>query len=236
MPIIAVAITYKLTPIYTSQTLVLIEPQTVPDTYVKPIIAEDLDSRLASMKEQILSRSRLEPIIERFNLGAPGMDMDDKVLSTRKNIGITPIHSEIQGAGGLPGFFISFTASDPHTAQLVCREITSLFVSENLQARQQSAEGTTAFLKGQLEQAKANLDQQDQKLAEFQKQYMGTLPEQQQPNMEMLNTLNTQLDATTQALTRMENDKTMIESMLAQESRQIADGAGTAINAASRHA
>ena len=225
-PIIAVGISYRMSPIYTSQTLVLIEPQTVPDTYVKPIIAEDLDSRLASMKEQILSRSRLEPIIERFNLGTPGMDMDDKVLSTRKNIGITPIHSEIQGAGGLPGFFISFTASDPHTAQLVCREITSLFVSENLQAREQSAEGTTAFLKGQLEQAKANLDQQDQKLAEFQKQYMGTLPEQQQPNMEMLNTLNTQLDATTQSLTRMENDKTMVDSMLAQESRQTQTAPG----------
>ena len=220
LPIIAVAITYKITPIYTSQTLVLIEPQTVPDTYVKPIIAEDLDSRLASMKEQILSRSRLEPIIERFNLGSPGTNMDDKIVQTRKNIGITPIHSEIQGAGGLPGFSISFTASDPHTAQLVCREITSLFVSSNLQAREQSAEGTTAFLKGQLEQAKANLDQQDQKLAEFQKQYMGTLPEQQQPNMEMLNTLGTQLDATTQQLSRLENDKTMVESMLAQETRQ----------------
>lgn len=220
MPILAIAITYKLTPIYTSQTLVLIEPQTVPDTYVKPIIATDLDSRLASMKEQILSRSRLEPIIERFNLGTPGMNMDDRLTKTRKDIGIEPIHSEIPGAGGLPGFTISFTASDPHTAQLVCREITSLFVSENLHAREQSAEGTTQFLKGQLDQAKANLDAQDQKLAEFQKQYMGTLPEQQGSNMEMLNTLNTQLDAATQSLTRMENDKTMVESMLAQESRQ----------------
>jgi polysaccharide chain length determinant protein (PEP-CTERM system associated) len=221
MPILAVAITYHLTPIYTSQTLVLIEPQTVPDTYVKPIIAEDLDSRLASMKEQILSRSRLEPIIERFNLGSPGMDMDDKVAKTRKDIGITPIHSEIQGAGGLPGFFISFTASDPHTAQLVCREITSLFVSENLEAREQSAEGTTQFLKGQLDQAKANLDSQDQKLADFQQQYMGTLPEQQEPNMEMLNSLNTQLEATTQALARMEQDKSLEESLLAEATRQV---------------
>ena len=116
----------------------------------------------------------------------------------------------------------------------MCREITSLFVSENLQAREQSAEGTTAFLKGQLEQAKANLDQQDQKLAEFQKQYMGTLPEQQQPNMEMLNTLGNQLDATTQPLTRMENDKTMVESMLAQESRQNRGCAGHEVDATSR--
>lgn len=220
MPIIAVAITYHLTPIYTSQTLVLIEPQTVPDTYVKPIIAEDLDSRLASMKEQILSRSRLEPIIQRFNLGTPGADMDDRVTQTRKNIGIQPIHSEIQGAGGLPGFFISFTASDPHTAQLVCSEITSLFLTESLQARQASAEGTTQFLKGQLEQAKANLDAQDEKLAEFQRQYMGTLPEQQQSNMEMMNTLSTQLDATTQALNRLENDRSLEEALLTQESRQ----------------
>ena len=220
MPILAVAISYHLTPVYTSQTLVLIEPQTVPDTYVKPIITEDLDSRLASMKEQILSRSRLEPIIERFNLGAPGMDMDDKVAKTRKDIGITPIHSEIQGSGGLPGFFISFTASDPHTAQLVCREITSLFVTESLQASQQSAEGTTQFLKGQLDQAKASLDSQDEKLAEFQRQYMGTLPDQQGPNMEMLNSLNSQLDATTQSLTRMEQDKSLEEALLAQESHQ----------------
>src|SRR6202789_3818898 len=99
LPIIAVAITYRLTPIYTSQTLVLIEPQTVPDTYVKPIITEDLDSRLASMKEQILSRSRLEPIIDRFNLGGANVNMDDKVAKTRKDIEITPIHSEIQGSG-----------------------------------------------------------------------------------------------------------------------------------------
>ncbi len=220
LPLIAVAITYRLTPKYTSQTLVLIEPQTVPDTYVKPILAQDIDSRLASMKEQILSRSRLEPIIERFNLGEANMNMDDKVTMTRKNIGITPIHSEIQGSGGLPGFFISFTAPDPHTAQLVCREITSLFVSENLQAREQSAEGTTQFLKGQLDQAKSNLDSQDAKLAAFQREYMGALPEEQQTNMQMLTTLGTQLDATTQSLARMEQDKSLIEALLAQESHQ----------------
>jgi polysaccharide chain length determinant protein (PEP-CTERM system associated) len=221
IPIIAVAISYHLTPIYTSQTLVLIEPQTVPDSYVKPVIAETLDSRLASMKEQILSRSRLEPIIKQFNLGDASMNMDDKVASTRKDIGITPIHSEVHESGGLPGFFISFAAADPHTAQLVCREITSLFVSENLQAREQSAEGTTQFLKGQLNEAKNDLDSQDAKLAAFQREYMGTLPEEQEPNMNMLNSLNAQLEAATQALARMEQDKSLEEALLAQESREV---------------
>src|SRR5579875_1536859 len=71
VPLIALAISFWVTPVYTSQTLVLIEQQKVPDDIVKPVIAEDLDSRLASMKEQILSRSRLEPIIKQYNLENP---------------------------------------------------------------------------------------------------------------------------------------------------------------------
>ena len=94
--------------------------------------------------------------------------MDDRIDLARKNIDIKPIHSEIARTGGLPGFFISFKASDARTAQLVCGEITSLFVSENLQvARADRPQGTTDFLKGQLADAKRNLDEQDAKLARF---------------------------------------------------------------------
>src|SRR6266567_7971306 len=64
----AIGATYVVPPQFVSQTLVLVEQQKVPEDYVKPVIEEDLTARLASMKEQILSRSRLQPIIERFNL------------------------------------------------------------------------------------------------------------------------------------------------------------------------
>src|SRR6185312_3979829 len=145
LPIITYGISHLVQPRYVSQTLVLVEQQKVPDNYVKPVVTEDLSSRLASMKEQILSRSRLEPIIERFNLyGASKMSMDDRIDAVRKNIGIQPIQSQIARSGGLPGFFISYQASDPRTAQLVCGEITSLFVNESISDRTASAEGTTS--------------------------------------------------------------------------------------------
>src|ERR1700733_10769412 len=67
-PIVGNAISLFVLPQYVSQTLVLVEQQKVPDSYVKPVITEDLNGRLASMREQIQSRSRLQPIIERFNL------------------------------------------------------------------------------------------------------------------------------------------------------------------------
>ena len=120
----------------------------------------------------------------------------------------------------MPGFFISFKANDPRTAQLVCGEIQSLFVSENLSDRAASAAGTTEFLKGQLADTKAKLDEQDARLAKFQQTYMGKLPGAEASNINMLTTLNTQLDAATQALARMEQDKSYAESILAMQQSQ----------------
>ncbi|MBN9614038.1 MAG: lipopolysaccharide biosynthesis protein [Acidobacteriales bacterium 59-55] len=228
LPIITYGISHLVQPRYVSQTLVLVEQQKVPDSYVKPVVTEDLSSRLASMKEQILSRSRLEPIIERFNLyGTSKMSMDDRIDAVRKNIGIQPIQSQIARSGGLPGFFISYQASDPRTAQLVCGEITSLFVNESISDRTASAEGTTSFLQAQLADAKRNLDDQDAKLARFQEENAGRLPGQEGANMNMLTTLNTQLDAATQALARLEQDKSYEEAMLAQQTAQSSSSGGS---------
>src|ERR1700761_8463276 len=152
LPIVAYGLTFLIAPQYLSQTLVLIEGQKIPDNYVKPVVSSSLDDRLASMKEQIYSRSRIEPIIGKYNLYSNSqMSMDDRIEKVRKSIDIKPITSEVAHSGGLPGFFISFKADDPHTAQLVCGEITSLFVGENIRSRTESAEGTVNFIKSQLE-------------------------------------------------------------------------------------
>ena len=224
----AVALTFWIPPQYVSQTLVLIEQQKVPTDYVTPVLTEDLNERLASLREQILSRSRLEPIIQRFNLFASkGTNMDDRVADTQKAIDVKPI----SGPRGMPGFYIYFKASDARTAQQVCSEITSLFVSENLNAREESAEGTTEFLKQQLADAKTNLDEQDAKLAEFERKYIGRLPDQEQSNQSTLQALTTQLDAATQSIDRLEENETFIESNITAQSRDLRDsGTGAVIS------
>ena len=228
---IGVGLTYVLPPEFVSQTLILIEEQKVPENYVKPVVTEDLGARLASMKEQILSRSRVQPIIERFNLFAGGnRTLDDRIAMTQKAIGIKPIAS----TRGMPGFFISFKAQDARTAQQVCGEITSLFVSENLSAREQSAEGTTDFLKQQLEDAKRSLDDQDAKLAAFERKNMGKLPGNTltigdssvalgSANQGMLQSLTTRLEASNQTVGRLEQSVTMLQALVSQQ--QQADAA-----------
>jgi polysaccharide chain length determinant protein (PEP-CTERM system associated) len=222
LAVIGYAVTFFVQPEYVSQTLVLIQQQKVPESYVKPVVSEDLNARLATMQEQILSRSRLQPIIDRFNLyGGKGMGMDARIDLVRKDITIKPIESQIARTGGLPGFYISFKANDAHTAQQGCTEITSLFVAASLHEREQSSEGTMEFLKQQLTDAKANLDAQDAKLATFQRAYAGKLPGEEAPNMNMLSSLATQLDGANQALARLEQDKTFEESMLAAQTRDL---------------
>src|SRR5260370_22950245 len=176
-PIIGFGISYLVQPEYMSQTLVLVEQQKVPESYVKSIVTEDLNGRLATMKEQILSRSRLQPIIERFNLFANSkLSMDDRIDLTRKNIGIAPIQSEIARTNGLPGFYISFKASDPRTAQLVCGEIQSLFTSENLSDRAASAAGTTGFFKGHLADVQDHLEEKNRTMRQYSPATLGKMP------------------------------------------------------------
>jgi polysaccharide chain length determinant protein (PEP-CTERM system associated) len=210
---------HLVTPEYMSQTLVIIEQQKVPEDYVKSVVSEDLDERLASMKEQILSRSRLQPIIERYNLfSSTKFTMDDRVELMQKAIGVKPIPS---ATGGMPGFFITFKAQDPRTAQQVCSEITSLFTAENLRVREQSAEGTTDFLRERLADSKAKLDEQDAKLAAFEQKYLGRLPEQEGSNANTLQALTTQLDAANQTVNHAQQNVTFLEAMVSQQSREL---------------
>jgi len=228
LPIAAYLVSLRIPNRFTSKTLVLIEQQKVPDNFVKPIVTEDLTQRLTTMQEQILSRTRLQPIIEQFSLFKDeGVWMEDKVDLMRKAIAVEPVRTLIPSqTGGVPGFYISFTADNARTAQQVCGEITSMFMSANLHAREQSAEGTTDFLRGQLDDAKRDLDEQDAKLATFKQRYMGQLPGDEQINLNLIGSANAQLEAVTQALNRLEQDRTYTDTLLSQQvaARDVSGG------------
>jgi polysaccharide chain length determinant protein (PEP-CTERM system associated) len=206
---------------YTSQTLVLVSKPTVPTEYVKPVVTEDLNRRLASMKEQILSRSRLEPVIEKFDLyhnDRNKLHMEELVDRLRKTIEISPL-APMAGTEdrSMPGFSVNVTFNDPLLAQQICTSITSMFMEQSASALEEQAARTTSFLNQQLDEAKAKLDQQDAKLAQFKRQYMGSLPEQEQSNLGVLMTLNSQLEANTQGLSRAQQNRAFNESLLNQQ-------------------
>lgn len=206
---------------YTSQTMVLVAKPTVPTEYVKPVVTEDLNRRLASMQEQILSRTRLEPVIEQFGLyheDRNKVHMEELIDRLRKAIEISPL-APMTGTEdrSMPGFSVKVTFDNPQSAQQICTSITSMFMEQNASALEEQAVRTTSFLSEQLDEAKTKLDQQDAKLAQFKRQYMGSLPEEEQSNLGVLGSLNSQLEANSQALNRTQQDRAFAESLLDQQ-------------------
>jgi polysaccharide chain length determinant protein (PEP-CTERM system associated) len=206
---------------YTSETVVLVEEQAVPESLVKPLIGGDVNQRLATMQEQILSRTRLQQIIEKFGLykeETRRMSMEDMVAHLRRSITVSPVRPMAETrANGLPGFTVSVVAGEADIAQQICSEITSFFMQQNVLLRERRAEDTTDFLTKQLTESKRKLDEQDAKLADFQRRYMGELPEEMPANLSLLAGLSSQLEATSQALNRAQQDKIFLESMLEQD-------------------
>src|SRR6266853_2841223 len=207
---------------YTSETLVLVDQPTVSPDIVKPVVTEATNTRLASMQEEILSRTRLQPIIEKFGLYPEEREkthMEDLVLRLRSAITVQPLEP-MAGTGNrqqLPGFQIGVTFDSAQTAQRICSEITTMFMEQNAKYMDDKSNSTTKFVSQHLEEAKQKLDEQDAKLADFKRRYVGSLPEQEQTNLSLLSGMYSQLDASTQALNRTQQDKALNESLLSAQ-------------------
>jgi len=226
-PLLGFLVSYAFAPKYTSQSLVLVEEQKVPEGYVKPVVTEDLMQRIATVQQRVLTQARLKPIIDKMNLAKSG-NIDEVVDEIRANLSVQPVMTDLNqaaakkakkpGAGSeVPGFSVNYTARSPRQAQEMCNELTSLMIEENLRSREQVAQSTTEFLTRQLEEKKKDLDDQDSKLATFKRQYMGQLPGDVDNNLKLLMAMNSQLDANTQSLNRAQQDKAYTESLLAQQ-------------------
>jgi polysaccharide chain length determinant protein (PEP-CTERM system associated) len=206
---------------WTSETVVLVEEPAVPDSIVKPIISGDLNQRLATMREQILSRTRLQQMIEKFGLFREDegkRSTEELVARLRNSIEVSPVRPMAETRyNGLPGFTVSVVASQAQLAQQICTEITSIFMQQNILFRARRTDDTNDFISKQLQEAKAKLDEQDAKLADFQRRYMGELPDEMQTNFSLLTGLSSQLESVNQALNRAQQDKIFVESMLSQQ-------------------
>jgi len=219
---------------FTSQSRVQIHEQSVSAEVVKPVLTEATGVRLASMQETILSRTQLQAIIEKFGLypsDREKMHMEDLVERLRHAIEVTPPDTTLgQTTRQLPGFYINVTFDNPQIAQRICSEVTGKFMEQN--AKYMNGESTKAveFLTQQADDAKRKLDEQDGKLAEFKQKFMGSLPDQQQTSLGLLTTMNSQLEANTQALSRAQQEKAMDESLLQSQlaSWKVVKGSGTA--------
>jgi polysaccharide chain length determinant protein (PEP-CTERM system associated) len=211
---------------YKSEATILVEPQKVPERYIVSNTTLDIEDELQAMTETVLSRTRLLQAIEDFGLYSKERSHEPPeqlIELMRGNIEIEPIGKDSQRRQ-VSAFRISFTGDDPSVAQQVTSRLTSMFIEENLKTREQQSAGTTHFLQDQLVTAHAELEERGQKLRDFKMQYLGELPEEQQGNLGILTGLQSQLQNTMAALNRAQEQRSYLESLLAEYRRMAAVG------------
>jgi succinoglycan biosynthesis transport protein ExoP len=215
---VALVVSLLLPPRFRSETVILIEQQRVLPQYVAPNVAVDLQQRMQSLTQQILSRTRLVKIMDSLHLYGKRPNQpagDEMVQQMRKDITIELIKS-----GGrsdeLSAFKVSYSAPTPALAQAVVGQITSIFIEENLRSQQQLSEDTTAFLDNQLAEARKDLERQEQLLGEFRSKYLGELPEQLSSNVQILSGLQSRLQSATGALHQAEQQRLYLASLISQ--------------------
>ena len=109
--IITVAVTSRLPDIYISETVILVDPQKVPDAYVKSTVTGDVRNRLGALSQQILSATRLQKIIDSLNLypeERKNSAREDIISRMRQDIGVQ-VMSDYGGSDNLQAFRISFS-------------------------------------------------------------------------------------------------------------------------------
>lgn len=196
---------------FRSETLILVVPQRVPEAYVKSTVTARIEDRLQSISQQILSRTRLERIIQDFNLYEKERKtgiMEDLVERMRRDI-------EVQIVKG-DAFRVAFTGQDPRTVMRVTERLASLFIDESLRDREVLAEGTNQFLEAQLEDARRQLVDHEKRLEEYRRKFNGQLPTQVESNLSTIRSAEMQLQATSDSFNRDRDQKALLE-------RQIAD-------------
>ena len=215
----ATAAIMALPDLYQSSALVMIERQQVPEAFVRATVTSELEIRLHTLSQEILSRSRLEALVTRMGLypDLKGRGASEEAVDRMRR----DIRLELRGADANRGstttsFTLSYRGRDPQTVAVVTNTLASFYIEENLKARERQATGTAEFLKIQLTDAKRRLDEQESRMGELQRRYLGELPQQLQGNLATLESLNQQLRFNNDAQVRLGERRDQLAGQLAQ--------------------
>ncbi len=195
--LLAVAASLVITKTYTSSTLILVESDKVPQSFINEGTREATPNRprLQTIRQEILSRTRLERILDELN---PYPERTGRAP-------LTAIVEDMRAAiainvKGNDSFTLEYTHRDPKIAQAVTARLATLFIEESSQARKTQVEVTGEFIESQLTEARQKLEEKEKALRQYKESRMGRLPEQTGANLAILQRLQLEQQSVSDSL------------------------------------
>jgi len=182
--------------LYQATATVLVERPATPGG------ADDVESRLQSIRQKILSRTRLAELIGRFNLYPTLRQVASQeavVERMRHDVHIDASGSELATGRGTIAFSLAYRGRDPVKVTQVANALASSYIEEDSEQRDRQTSGAAAVLKAQLDEVKKRLAPQEARIADFKRVHAGELPQQADSSFLAVERLNEQLQKVTEA-------------------------------------
>jgi len=206
-------IALRLPSFYRAETVILVDPQKVPDSVVPTSVSGTVADRLSTIRQEVMSPTQLGLLTKEMNLYPELREkVSDQELVSRmqKSTSIEVVDS---GGQRLSAFRIAFTDTDRNQVARVANRLASLFIERNLKARQQHFNGTSQFLEAELQETKHQLEEKEHLLQDVKSRYIMDLPESKQYHLEAMNTLRDQLRNSQDQVNRDRQTKVYMQSV-----------------------
>lgn len=213
--LLALYLAATLPSVYRSTTLILITPQRIPGGIVMPTITSSVSDRINAISQEIMSRTRLESIIKEFGLypGASAVTMEDRVAAFRSNIRLEIRRND--------AFQIAYDSENPETAMKVANRLASLFIEQNLHAREQQAIGTTTFINSETERLRKELEEQEALVTHYKVDNRFELPDQLDANLRTVEQLRMELKSNMTNISTMQDRLGHLQKQLLEASQPM---------------
>ena len=197
--IVGIYLSVTIPKVYQSKTVILVQQQKVPTDFIQSVVSSTIEERVSTISQQIMSRTNLEKVIEQFKLFSGSeyrnMYLEDKVESLRERIQVDVFSGDRRSRrGNADSFAISFKGRDPEKVMKITNTLTTFFIDENLKVREAQAIGTSDFLVAELSTMRKKLEVLEEKLSTYRENNMGSLPEQLETNLRILERLQDSLN------------------------------------------
>jgi polysaccharide chain length determinant protein (PEP-CTERM system associated) len=202
---------------YRSDGLISVVPPKIPANLTPAAVVTNtkLEERIPAIRNEILSRTRLERIILDLDLYRDERRvgiLQDIVDRMRNDIYVTPV------AGS--AIRVGFNGDDPRTVRDVAVRLVALFIDESTRDRKLMIENTDQFLNSSLKEAEATLADQERKYQEYRLRHNGELPENLQANLQAIQNLQQTINGLQQEIDRGAQAKIALERTIADLEHQ----------------
>lgn len=215
-------VVYHLPSIYESTSLLTVKPPTISSNLIQSLSNEGLSQRLSTINQEVLSRSSLEPMVQKYDLykqeRTAGLPMELIIEKMYKNISVS---LEETGYEKVAAFRIRYRDRDPQAARNVTAELASKYVNAQVQNSVEIAESTNELFQNQLNEKKAALDDLEKQRLEIMMQNVATLPESEQGLVAQLQGLRSREDTITKEKQTLYNEKGRMTDAIASNNRQM---------------